>query len=602
MNILGISCDYHDSAAVLVRDGLLVAAAQEERFTRIKNDAAFPRHAIDFCLLQGGIRPSHIDRIAFYEKPFQKFHRILLSSLATYPAGLPFFVAAMRSFLLNKLWIKNKIAEELHVPERHILFAPHHLSHAASSFFSSPYKDATTVTIDGVGEWATSTIGKGENDTITVLAEQQFPHSLGLLYSTFTAFLGFEVNEGEYKVMGMAPFGKPKYVGKIQKLLTLFPDGSFRLNLEYFSFQVSESRSYSSKFISLFGKPRSPESHFFTKHSGYPSYFGEKPEDYAALCASNQRYADIAASLQHVTENIIFSVIRHAHTIAPSQNLCLAGGVFLNSVANGKLQKNTPFQHIYIQPAAGDAGGALGAALYAGRTLSKTKKFVMTHALWGNKYSDREIREAAMTNHLSYRHIPDTSRLILFVVDALMNGNVIGWFNGRFEWGPRALGNRSILADPRNPAMKDIVNTKIKFREPFRPFAASILAEHEHEVFDMPKSPGLPVNFMLCVYPIRREWRKRIPAVTHVNGTSRPQVVNKKDNERYWRLIHAFYKKTGVPLILNTSYNLKGEPIVNTPRDAIKTFLTSGLDILVMGNYLFFRATPPPHTFSTTSS
>ncbi|MBI5449591.1 hypothetical protein HY948_04750 [Candidatus Gottesmanbacteria bacterium] len=589
MNILGISCDYHDSAAVLVRDGILVSAAQEERFTRLKNDSSIPRHAVDFCLSQGNIGLKDIDRVAFYEKPFRKFHRILLSSLATYPAGLPFFVAAMRSFLLEKLWIKNKIIEELHIPEDRVSFVPHHISHGASTFFASPYCDATIVTIDGVGEWATSTIGKGKDNNITVMAEQQFPHSLGLLYSTITAFLGFEVNEGEYKVMGMAPFGKPIYADKIWKLLNLFPDSSFRLNLEYFSFQISESSPYSSKLISLLGKPRDPGSHFFTKRSGFPSYFGKKPADYAKRCEENQHFADIAASLQYVAEHIIFSVIRHAYTIAPSKNLCLAGGVFLNSVANGKLQKNTPFQHIYIQPAAGDAGGALGAALYVNRTVYQSKPFIMTHAYWGKEFSETEILHAAKSYNLSFRKIRNTRKLNTVIINAIMNEKVVGWFNGRSEWGPRALGNRSILADPRDPAIKDIVNTKIKFREPFRPFAASVLAGHEHEIFDIPASPGLPINFMLCVYPVNKKWRKKIPAVTHVNGTSRPQVVNKKDNKRYWELINDFYKKTGVPLLLNTSFNIKGEPIVNTPTDAIQTFLTSELDLLVMGNFIITK-------------
>ncbi len=587
MNILGISCDYHDSAAALIQDGTLVAAAQEERFTRIKNDASFPKQAIAFCLDTARITSHQLDYVAFYEKPFQKFHRILLSALATYPKSLPFFISAMRSFLLNKLWIKNKILESVDIPTEKILFAPHHLSHAASAYFSSPYRESTIVTIDGVGEWATTTIGRGIGNSIEILAEQRFPHSLGLLYSTFTAFLGFEVNEGEYKVMGMAPFGKPRYKDNVYQLVKRYADASFRLNLDYFSFHISENTSYSPKFISLFGAPRPAGSHFFTRTSGFPSYFGDKPSNFTHLCAINQHYADIAASLQAVTEEIIFSVIRRASTLAPSENLCLAGGVFLNSVANGKLFNRTPYKHIFIQPAAGDAGGALGAALYAAQTMGKSRKrFIMSHAFWGKEHSDRQIRQALSRYNLPYRRISNTSALIRHVVDALMQGKVVGWFGGRCEWGPRALGNRSILADPRNRSMKDIVNTKIKFREPFRPFAASVLAGHEHDVFDIPDRAGLPINFMLYVFPVKKSWRKKIPAVTHINGTSRPQIVHKKDNTLYWRLIRAFYKKTGVPLILNTSFNLKGEPMVNSPEDAIATFLKSGIDVLVMGSFV----------------
>lgn len=567
MNILGISCDYHDSAAAVVSDGVLVAAAQEERFTRKKNDPSFPQHAIAFCLAQAGITAKNLDYVAFYEKPFQKFHRILLSSLATYPKSLPFFVAAMRSFLLHKLWIKNKILEILDVPAKNVLFIPHHLSHAASAYFCSPFSDATIVTIDGVGEWATTTIGYGQDNTINIVAEQHFPHSLGLLYSTFTAFLGFEVNEGEYKVMGMAPFGKPRYKDKVYKLMKRYADGSFRLNLDYFSFHISEHASYSGKFLQLFGKPRRPGSHFSIQ--------------------GDQYYADIAASLQAVTEELIFTIVQQARKKTPSNNLCLAGGVFLNSVANGKLFNHTPYNHVFIQPAAGDAGGALGAALYAARTKGKARKrFVLSHAFWGKEYSDRQILQALSGHNLSYHHVSNTSILLQHVVDALIQGKVIGWFQGRFEWGPRALGNRSILADPRNPNMKDIVNTKIKFREPFRPFAASILEGCERNICTLPETPGLPISFMLYVFPVNKSWQKRIPAVTHINGTTRPQVVAKRTNPLYWRLIRAFYKKTGVPLLLNTSFNLKGEPIVASPADAIKTFLKSGLDLLVMGHFI----------------
>lgn len=586
MNILGISCYFHDSAATIIKDGVVVAAAQEERFSRIKHDSDFPHDAIAFCLQEAEITAKELDYVVFYEKPLQKFHRIITTSLATYPFSLRFFVSGMKSFLLSKMWIKNKIVEILKIPSNKILFVPHHISHAASAYFCSPYRSSAIVTIDGVGEWATMTISKGERNSIRVIKEQRFPHSLGLLYSTFTAFLGFEVNEGEYKVMGMASFGKPKYVREIMKLITINGDGSFKLDLSYFSFYKSNKNSFSNKFVKLFGAPRNPNSTFFTKKTSHPSELDSNPEKLNERLTQNQIYADIAASIQKITEDIIILIIKNAKNEVPSDNLCLAGGVLLNSVANGKLLKTNIFNNIYIQPAAGDAGGSLGAALYIEHALGKKKRrFILKHSFFGKAYSNSQIKKILDKKAIPYQFIANRKKLLATVSDAIINRKVVGWMQGRFEWGPRALGARSILADPRDPNMKDTVNMKIKFREPFRPFAASVLEEHENTFFDIPKNPGLPLNFMLYVFPVKKEVRSKIPAVVHVDNTSRPQRV-KKDNALYYSLIDEFYKKTGIPMLLNTSFNLRGETIVNSPQDAISTFQRSGIDMLVMENYI----------------
>ena len=585
MNILGISCYFHDAAAALLSDGQLVAAAEEERFTRKKHDYEFPQHAIDFCLGVGGLRSEELDYVAFFEKPFVKFERLILSSLQTFPRSHHVFREAMISWLGDKLWIKHLIQRRLRVPPSRILFSEHHLSHAASAFFCSPFEDAALLTVDGVGEWTTASLGIGKGTELKLLREIRFPHSLGLLYSAFTAFLGFEVNEGEYKVMGMAPFGSPRYQDKVYKLIRLASDGGFELNMDYFSFHYSTEKTFNGKFETLFGPPRDSKALFFTTASGYPSYFGEKPANYNELSKQNQYYADIAASIQAVTEEVLLKMARYVYKETGLRRLCMAGGVALNSVANGKILRETPFEEIYVQPAAGDGGGAIGAALYAHHVvLGKPRKFVMDHAYWGEEHGPGEIEKFLNEKGIRYRRFDSEEKLNERIVDELQAGKVVGWFQGRFEWGPRALGNRSILADPRRADMKDIVNIKIKFREPFRPFAPSVLAERAEEYFALPEATRhYPARFMLYVVDVREEKRGVIPAITHVDGTGRLQTVQKEVSPRYYRLIENFGQATGVPMVLNTSFNLKGEPIVNTPHEAFRTFSQSGMDILALG-------------------
>ena len=588
MYILGISCYFHDAAAVLLKDGQLVAAADEERFSRIKHDYGFPTRTIAFCLKKAGITAQDLDHVVFYEKPFVKFERILMSSLQTVPRSWKVFREAMLNWMGDKLWIKSKIQEELGIDKNKILFSGHHLSHAASAFFCSPFEEAAIMTVDAVGEWTTASSSVGKGTQITLDQEMRFPHSLGLLYSTFTAFLGFEVNEGEYKVMGMAPYGQPKYVDKVKKVIDIFDDGSFRLDMDYFSYHYSPVQMYNSKFERLFGPPRDPKLLFFTDSTGYPSYFGEKPSNYNELAKHNQYYADIASSIQIVTEEVLVKMANHAHRRTGLKKLCMAGGVALNSVANGRILKETPFDELYIQPASGDGGGALGAALWVYHSvLGKPRKFVMEHAYWGEEYREDSIKEFLVNSGLKYEYIPDDDAVIARVVDALQEGKVAGWYQGRFEWGPRALGNRSIIADPRNADMKDIVNTKIKFREPYRPFAPSVLAESAEKYFDLPDAANhYPSRFMLYVANVRESERATLPAITHVDGTGRLQTVHEAVNPRYYKLIKTFGEATGVPVILNTSFNLKGEPIVSSPADAAKTFGKSEMDLLILDRFI----------------
>ena len=591
MHILGISCYFHDAAAALLRDGQLIAAAEEERFTRKKHDYNFPHHAIDFCLHAAGIRSAELDYVAFFEKPFVKFERLLLTSMQTYPRSLRVFREAMVAWLGDKLWIKNLIQKRLGVPPSRILFCQHHLSHAASAFFCSPFNEAAILTIDGVGEWTTATLGMGKGTQIKLRKEIRFPHSLGLLYSAFTAFLGFEVNEGEYKVMGMAPFGTPRHLDKVYKLIRIEDDGSFELNMDYFSFHYSTDRMFNDKFVELFGPPRNPGTHFFTPATGYPSYFGAKPANYDELGKQNQYYADVAASIQAVTEEVMLRMARQAYKETRLERLAMAGGVALNSVANGKILRQGPFKEMYVQPSAGDGGGALGAALYVHHmVLGQPRGFVMEHAYWGEEHSPGVIEAFLKESGIRCRRFENDEKLLDWVVDQLRDGRVIGWFQGRFEWGPRALGNRSILADPRRPEMKDIVNTKIKFREPYRPFAPSVLVEKAGEFFDLPQPcRQSSARFMLCVTNVKEDKRETIPAVTHVDGTARLQTVDRTSAPRYYELIRRFGEATGVPVILNTSFNLKGEPIVNTPSEAFQTFNRSEMDGLVLGHYFIAK-------------
>lgn len=592
MNILGISCYFHDAAAALLRDGQLVAAAEEERFTRKKHDYDFPQHAIDFCLRAGGIGAADLDYVAFFEKPFIKFERLILSSMQTFPRSHKVFREAMITWLGDKLWIRHLIQKRLGVPSSKILFSEHHLSHAASAFFCSPFEEAAILTVDGVGEWTTASLGVGKGTDIKLHKEIRFPHSLGLLYSAFTAFLGFEVNEGEYKVMGMAPFGTPSYIDKVYKLIRIGSDGGFELDMDYFSFHHSSDKTFNGKFAQLFGPPRDPQAYFFTPASRYPSYFGEKPANYGELANQNQYYADVAASIQAVTEEVLLKMAHCAYKDTGLKRLCMAGGVALNSVANGKILRQTPFEELYIQPSAGDGGGAIGAALYAHHmVLGNSRKFVMEHASWGEEHSLGEIEKFLKKNNIRFQRLDDDEKLMEQVVDRLQEGKVIGWFQGRFEWGPRALGNRSILADPRRPDMKDIVNTKIKFREPYRPFAPSVLVERAGEFFNLSQpAQHYPARFMLYVVDVNESKRDVIPAVTHVDGTGRLQTVERSAAPRYYRLIQSFGDATGVPVLLNTSFNLRGEPIVNTPEEAFKTFSRSEMDLLVLDRCLIRKS------------
>jgi carbamoyltransferase len=588
MNILGISCYFHDAAAALLKDGDLVAAAEEERFSRIKHDFEFPENAIEFCLERGGIEAGDLDYVIFFEKPFIKFERLLLCSMQTFPRSMKLFREAMVTWLGDKLWVKHLLLNKLGVPASKVLFSEHHLSHAASTFYCSPFDEAAILTVDGVGEWTTAALGVGRGTDIKLVREIRFPHSLGLLYSAFTAFLGFEVNEGEYKVMGMAPFGEPRYVDKVYEVVHVDNDGGFELDMEYFSFHYSSEKTYNKRFEELFGKARDQKAHFFTPATGYPSYFGDKPSNFEELGKENQYYADIAASIQSVTEQIMLKMANYAYKETGINKLCMAGGVALNSVANKKILAETPFEEIYIQPAAGDGGGAVGAALYGYHALlGKPRGFVMEHAYWGEEHSASDTEEFLKENNIPYEEIEDDEKLFTHVVDNLMRGKVIGWHQGRFEWGPRALGNRSILADPRREDMKDIVNVKIKFREPFRPFAPSVLVEKAGDYFalDDPEK-HYPARFMLYVTDVKEDKRGVLPAITHVDGTGRLQTVRKELNPRFHRLIETFGVATGVPVLLNTSFNLKGEPIVNTPGEAFNSFSKSGMDILVLGNFV----------------
>lgn len=563
MYILGISCFYHDAAAVILRDGELIAAAEEERFSRKKHDNEFPVQAIRFCLQEAGIESQQLDYVVFYEKPFVKFERIIKTTLQTVPRSLAMFRSAMGSWLLDKLWVEELIVSELGVSKEKILFADHHQSHAASAFYCSPFEEAAVLTVDGVGEWSCGTIGWGQGNELHLSHEIRFPHSLGLLYSTFTAFFGFQVNEGEYKVMGMAPYGTPRYVDKIHQILRIYEDGSLWLDLRYFSFQHSIRHSFSRKFVNLFGPPRDPDSE-------------DQLDPY---------YCDVAASIQKVTEDIVVAMARHAVKTSGLDRLCYAGGVALNSVANWRILKETPIRDLYVQPAAGDSGGALGSALYLYHALlGNPRKFVMKHAYWGAQPRNGDVEQFLRSERIPYKRFDDEGRLLDRTADFLIAGKVVGWVQNRFEWGPRALGNRSILADPRRAEMKEILNRKIKFREPFRPFAPSVSAEAVGTFFDLPDSARNAARFMLVVPPVRPDRRDQIPAVTHVDGTGRVQLVEESTNAPYARLIRRFGEATGVPVLLNTSFNLKGEPIVGTPAEAYSTFLRSGLDALVLGH------------------
>ena len=590
MNILGISCFYHDSAAVIIQDGIIRAAAQEERFTRKKHDAGFPKNAIEFCLKKTKIKVNDLDIVAFYDKPFIKFERILETYLAYTPRGITSFVRAMPLWLKQKLMIPTLIRKELNY-DRKMIFPEHHESHAASAFFPSPFESAAFLTMDGVGEWTTTSFGVGKSNNLKILSEIHFPHSIGLLYSAFTYFTGFKVNSGEYKVMGLAPYGEPKYVDTIlSELIDLKDDGSFRLNMNYFNYCTGLTMT-NEHFDKLFdGPPRQAESNL------------------------TQREMDLARSVQEVTEEIMLRTVRHVKKTTGEKNLCLAGGVSLNCVGNGRILREGPFEKIWIQPAAGDAGGALGAALFAWyQYLNKPRSINSDRdsqqgSYLGPEFSDRDIRRFADENGYPYREI-EKSKVPQIGAELIADQSVVGWFQGRMEFGPRALGNRSIIGDARSPNMQKTINLKIKFRESFRPFAPSVLSEKANEYFELDcESP-----YMLLVAPVREELRREmteeeqklfgidklnitrssIPAITHVDYSARIQTVNKLDNPLYHDLILSFYQLTGCPVIINTSFNIRGEPIVCTPSDAYRCFMRTEMDYLMLGNLLMDKKLQP---------
>lgn len=574
MRILGLSFDYHDAAAALVVGGVPVAAAQEERFTRVKHDRRLPENAARWCLERAGLAAGDLDAAVFYEKPFRKFSRILAGCLGTFPSSAGLFRRATAAWVDERLWVGPRIEKAFGLPPAKVLFCEHHLSHAAAAFYCAPFDEAAVLTIDGVGEWATAAVGRGRRSKdggwdLSLDAEMRYPHSLGLLYSAFTAYLGFEVNEGEYKVMGLAPYGRPRFADRIRAMVRPFEDGSFRLDLDWFAFQSDPARAFARRFEEAFGPARAPE-------AGDP--------------AADARLCDVAASIQLVCEEMALALAREAHRRTGSKNLCLSGGVALNAVANARILRETPFERVWIQPAAGDAGSAMGAALYAAHALGRPKRYEMKRVDLGPDHSASAAAVALRGAGLEYEELGDESRLCERAAGMLAEGKVVGWHQGRSEWGPRALGHRSILADPRPAKMKDTVNEKIKFRELFRPFAPSALGGLAGEWFDLGGSPAPdPYRFMLATAPVRADRRERLGAVTHVDGSARVQTVFPDQDPLYHRLIESFGAATGVPVVLNTSFNLKGEPIVETPEDAVATFLASGMDALVVGPLLVWN-------------
>jgi carbamoyltransferase len=564
VNILGISCFYHDAAAALLRDGELVAAAHEERFTRKRHDPDLPRQAVRYCLEQAGIGIRDLDYVAFYDKPFVKFERILTTYLATFPRSLPSFTKSMPVWLKEKLWVPRLIHDRLGY-QGEVLFAEHHQSHAASAFLPSPFEEAAILTCDGVGEWATATQGVGRGTSFELLKEVRFPHSLGLLYSAFTYYLGFKVNSAEYKVMGAAPYGEPRFADLIlRELVDLRGDGSFRLNMRYFAYDYGLTMT-NPRFERLFGQPR------------------RDPE--AKL---TQFHWDVAASIQKVTEEIVLRMVRDLHARTGQRNLCMAGGVALNCVANGRIVREGPFAELWVQPAAGDAGGALGAALFVhNAVLGKPRSFRMEHAFWGPAYADEAIRRYLDARGAPYRSLAREPMLEETARRLDRDQAVVGWFQGRMEWGPRALGSRSILADARNPENWRRVNLKIKFRESFRPFAPAVLAERASEWFEIDRESP----YMLLVCPVRPG--RQVPAVTHVDGSARLQTLTREAHPEFYDLLAAFERRTGCPVLINTSFNVRGEPIVCTPDDAYLCFMRTNMDVLVLGNQILLKEEQP---------
>ncbi len=574
MYILGISCFYHDSSAALLKDGKIVAAAQEERFTRKKHDTSFPINAIKYCLKSQNITSKDLDYVGFYEKPFLKFERVMSQHMEYFPRSFKAFLSSMPSWINEKIRIAKKIKKALKY-KKDILFIEHHLAHAAGSFLVSPFEKAAIVTIDGVGEWTTTTYGIGEGNQITLKKEINFPSSLGLLYSTITAYLGFSVNNSEYKVMGLSPYGitdreKNPYYDKIKKVIDIKEDGSYRMDMSYFVYQYKD-RMPSKKMCKLLEGP-------IRKKEG----------------ELTQRHKDIAAALQMIYEDVLFKILDHLYEETKCENLVISGGCGLNSVANGKILRNSKFKKFWAQPDPGDGGNSIGIASYIYNSiLDKERNYVLKDAYLGPGFTTEEIKEILDKNKIKYSEFKDDKEIIETAANMIFKDNVIGWFSGRMEWGPRALGARSILSNPCNPKMQEILNLKVKHREKFRPFAPVVCEDDALVYFDCDEPIPKPTDFMLMVYPIREEWQKKIPAVTHVDGSGRLQTIRREQNKNYYDLIKEFGKLSGIPILINTSFNIRGEPITCTPFDAYKCMMGTGIDCLIMDKFLIKRDDNP---------
>ena len=574
MYVLGISCYYHDASCALLKDGVIVAAAEEERFTRRKHDTSFPVNAIEYCLKSQGIDINNVDYVGFYEKPLLKFERVLHQHLASFPLSFKTFLSSMPSWINEKLRVLSAVRKKLKY-KGDVLFVEHHMAHAASSFLVSPFKRAAILTVDGVGEWTTTTYGVGEGNDIRLMKEIRFPHSIGLLYSTITAYLGFSVNNSEYKVMGLAPYGdmNPKtnpYYEKLREVVDIKEDGSYRLDMKYFVFHYAD-RMPSKKLCELLGGPVSKRD----------SEVG-------------QRHKDIAAAVQLVTEEILVKMLNHVHKVTKCDNVVLAGGVALNSVFNGKILRNTGFKKIWVQPNASDGGTSMGVASYVYHTiLGHERNYELKDAYLGPGFSRDEVKSFLDDAGIKYSVFKSDSDIVKTVGRMIYENGVVGWFQNRMEWGPRALGARSILANPCNPKAKELLNSKVKHREKFRPFAPVVCEDDALEYFDCDKPVPEPTDFMLMVYPVVKKWRKKIPSVTHVDGSGRLQTIRRAQNALYYDVIKEFGRLSKVPILINTSFNIRGEPIVCTPQDAYKCMMGTGIDCLVMDRFLIKRDDNP---------
>jgi len=570
MYILGISCFYHDSSATLLKDGKVVAAAEEERFSRKKHDNSFPQKAVQYCLESQNISIDDIEYVAFYEKPLLKFERVLSQHLEMFPWSFKVFVSSMPSWITEKIRIQKIIIKKLGY-KKDIFFVGHHLSHAASTFLPSPFEKAAILTVDGVGEWSTTAIGKGEGNKIELIKEIKFPHSLGLLYSTVTAYLGFSVNNSEYKVMGLSAYGNMDrqsndYYQKLLKTIDIKDDGSYRLNMSYFKYHYAD-RMPAEKFCNLLKGP-------ITKKNS----------------EMNERHKDIAAAVQLITEDVMTKMLKYLHAETGMDNVVIAGGVALNSVYNGKILARTPFKDIWIQPNSSDGGTSMGAALFAYNSiLKKERNYVLENAYLGPGFSNENIEAFLKERKIVFTEFASDSELIEKTAELIYENNVIGWFQGRMEWGPRALGARSILSNPANVDMQEILNLKVKHREKFRPFAPVVCLDDALKYFECDIPVPKPADYMLMVYPIKNEFRKLIPAVTHVDGSGRLQTIRREQNELYYDLIKKFGEYSGIPILINTSFNVRGEPIVCTPEDAYRCMMGTGIDYLVAGKFMIKR-------------